>query len=71
MVIKTALSIIKAYIDVFVIINRILQKRKIVQKNRKISDNYIIKMGLITPLTDGIREFVRLNRLKYNQENAK
>ena len=71
MEIKTALSIIKAYIDVFVIINRILQKRKIVQKNRKISDNYIIKMGLITPLTDGIREFVRLNRLKYNQENAK
>lgn len=64
--IKIAFSLIKAYVDVFIVMNRILQKRKIIQKNRKVPDSTLIKMGIITPLTEGIREFFRLNRLKYN-----
>ncbi len=62
---KIAFSLIKAYIDVFLLMNRILQKRKIIQKNRKVSDGTLIKMGVIAPLTEGIKEFLRLNRLKY------
>jgi GT2 family glycosyltransferase len=63
---RTAFSLIKANIDVLAKMNRILQKRKIIQRKRRMSDSSIIKMGIITPLTDGIREFARLNRLRDN-----
>ena len=64
--VKIALSLIKSYFDVISKFGYILQKRKIIQKNRNISDSKLIENGIITPLTDGIKEFIRLNRLKYN-----
>lgn len=58
---KIAFSLVKAYIEIFLMREKILQKRKIVQKNRKISDRRLIRIGVITSLTEGIKEFVRLN----------
>lgn len=63
---RTAFSLIKANIDVLVQMNQILQKRKIIQRKRMKSDSSIIKMGIITPFTNSIREFARLNRLRDN-----
>ncbi len=60
---KIAFSLVKAYIDVFRSLDRILQKRKIIQENRKVSDSALVRMGVLTSLTDGIKEFFRLNRL--------
>ncbi len=62
--IKISFSLLKAYIDVFLLMDNILQKRKIIQKNRKVSDSTLIKMGIISPLPEGAREFFRLNSLK-------
>ncbi len=62
--VRIAFSLIKAYIDVISMMDRILQKRKIVQMNRKVSDGTLIRMGVITPLAEGVREFFRLNNLR-------
>jgi len=62
--IKIVYSIIKAYMNVLLMMKGILYQRKIIQKNRKISDHTLMKINVIVPVTDGIKEFLRLNKLK-------
>ncbi len=59
--IKLIFYLIKAYIDVLMMTKPILKKRRVIQKNRRVSDNKLVKMGVITSLTKGIHEFIRLN----------
>jgi len=63
---KIAFLLLKAYVRVLFELKNISQKRKLIQKNRKVSDKILTKMGIFTPTKEGIKEFIRLNRLKYN-----
>ncbi|MCX5701427.1 MAG: glycosyltransferase family 2 protein [Candidatus Omnitrophica bacterium] len=55
--------LIKGYIKFLAILPDSIKKRSIVQKNRKIKDDVLFRMGIIENISGSIREYRRLNRL--------
>jgi GT2 family glycosyltransferase len=41
---------------------KIIEKRRVVQRNRKIDDRELYRLGLLAPLKESVKEFVRLRR---------
>ncbi len=59
-------DIIKAHLFVIRNLPEILKKRKIIQKNRKISDKELYEMGLILPLSESIKKEISLSKREYH-----
>lgn len=57
-------SILKGQIDFLRELPRTLQKRKVVQNNRKLRDKDAIKLGLMATLTDCLRELKRTQQFR-------
>ncbi len=53
-------ALMKANIDFVKLLPIMLKKRELIQKNRKISDDRLYKMGLIVSLLESVKEFIRL-----------
>jgi len=43
---------------------KIIEKRQVVQRNRKVSDRELYRLGLLAPLKQCVKEFMRLRRIK-------
>lgn len=41
---------------------KIIEKRQAVQRNRKVSDRELYRLGLLAPLKESVKEFMRLRR---------
>jgi len=61
----SVVDIIKAHLFVIRNLLEILKKRRIIQKNRKISDKELYKMGLILPLSKSIKKEIELSKRDY------
>ncbi|PKP60188.1 MAG: hypothetical protein CVT89_00365 [Candidatus Altiarchaeales archaeon HGW-Altiarchaeales-2] len=59
-------DIIKAHLFVIRNLPEIFKKRRIIQKNRKISDKELYKMGLMLPLSKSIKKEIDLSKREYN-----
>jgi len=56
-------SIVKAYVDFIKNLKKVLAKRKVAQKNRKLSDRELYKLGVIATLRESISEERRLSKV--------
>jgi len=56
-------SIATAHLDFVKNLRKMLAKRQVVQKNRKVSDKQLYKLGVIATLKESISEERRLNRV--------
>jgi len=61
---RGVIAIIKANYWVLRNFKKIMDKRRIVQKHRKVSDVFLEKTGFLTTLREGFFEFNRLNRVQ-------
>jgi len=58
------INIIKAHLFVIKNLPEIFKKRRKIQKNRKISDKELYKMGLILPLSKSIKKEIELSKME-------
>jgi len=56
-------SIAKAYVDFIRSLTKVLAKRRIVQKNRKLADSELYRLGVIATLRESMSEERRLNKV--------
>ena len=61
----SVIDTIKAHLFVIRNLPEIFKKRRIIQKNRKISDKELYKMGLIFPLSKSIKKEINLSKREY------
>lgn len=62
--VKSALLIVKAYVSFIRLLPRTMDKRKEIQKRRKVSDGYLFDNSLIVSLPKAFKEFLRLYRVE-------
>ncbi len=62
---RSITDIIKAHLFVIRNLSKIFEKRRIIQRNRKISDKELYKMGLILPLSKSIKKEIDLSKRDY------
>lgn len=57
---------VKAHYWVIKNLRSILQKRHVIQKNRTVSDEWLLNAGLMASLKEAVHEYVRLSKLNFN-----
>ncbi len=61
---SNVMAILRANIDFLKQLSKTLEKRRKVQEDRKLNDTELYRMGLMTPLWESVKEFVRLEGLR-------